>query len=425
MKTTRSPSAVIGVLFLVAVAIGCESDSVVAPIRPAAEVGVCEGGSVEGFGCSGVDLMAHMSVSDLGAMSGGSVSDLWGWTDPTSGREYAIVGRDDGAAFVDLSDPGNPVYVGELPVTTGAAPSMWRDIKVYADHAFVVSDFAGAHGLQIFDLTRLRDVDVAKLPVTFEADAHYDGIHSAHNIAINEETGFAYVVGASGGGETCGGGLHMINVREPKTPRFSGCFADVRTGFSRTGYTHDVQCIRYRGPDVDYRDREICLAANENALSVADVTDKDSPVALAVAEYPLIGYLHQGWVTQDHRHLYMNDEADEIGGLVSRTRTLVWDIQDLNDPVLVKEYLGTTTASDHNLYIQDQYMYQANYQSGLRILDISAPLSPTEIGYFDTAPGSSDEPGFSGAWSVYPYFESGLIIVSSIGEGLFVLTVSR
>ena len=117
----------------------------------------------------------------------------------------------------------------------------------------------------------------------------------------------------------------------------------------------------------------------------------------------------------------MNDETDEVGGNVSRTRTLVWDIEDLDDPILVKEHFGTTGASDHNLYVIGDLMYQANYLSGLRILDISDPELPEEVGFFDTVPFGEDNPGFAGAWSVYPYFESGVVIVSSIKEGLFVL----
>ena len=346
-------------------------------------------------------------------------NDLWGWTDPESGREYAIMGRADGTTFVDLSDPGNPVYLGEMPLTEGAIVNMWRDIKVYDNHAFVVADNAGAHGVQVFDLTQLRDV--TDPPVTFEPTAHYDGINSAHNIVINEETGFAYVVGASGGGETCGGGLHMIDLSDPKDPTFAGCFADANTGGAGTGYSHDAQCVRYNGPDEEYVGREICLGANENALSIADVTDKDATVALSASSYPNTGYLHQGWITDDHRYFYMNDETDELGGNVSRTRTLVWDIQDLNDPILVKEHFGTTGSSDHNLYVIGDVMYQANYLSGLRILDISDPESPEEMGFFYTVPFGDDNPGFAGAWSVYPYFASGVIIVSSIKEGLFVL----
>ena len=382
------------------------------------EVG-CEGGSAGGFGCGEVDLVAFVPTHDLGGERGAIANDLWGWTDPETGREYAIMGRSDATTFVDLTDPANPVYLGELPLTEGATPNMWRDIKVYRDHAFVVADNAGRHGVQVFDLTRLRDV--TDPPATFEATAHYDGINSAHNIVINEETGFAYVVGASGGGETCGGGLHMVDIRDPRNPVFAGCFAVAGTGNARTGYSHDAQCVRYRGPDEKYRDREICLGANENALSISDVTDKEAPVALSSAGYPNSGYLHQGWLSDDHRYFYMNDETDELAGNVSRTRTLVWDIGELEDPVLVTEHLGTTASSDHNLYVLGDFMYQANYLSGLRILDISNPEEPREVGFFDTVPFGEDKAGFAGAWSVYPYFKSGVIIVSSIKEGLFVL----
>ena len=82
--------------------------------------------------------------------------------------------------------------------------------------------------MQVFDLTRLRDYSGTML--TFEEDAHYDRISSVHNIVINEESGFAYAVGSGDGGDTCGGGLHMIDIRDPKSPSFAGCFADPNTG---------------------------------------------------------------------------------------------------------------------------------------------------------------------------------------------------
>lgn len=379
----------------------------------------CDEGSVAGFDCSEVDLVSYLPVNALGGGRGVIANDLWGWTDPETGSEYVVLGRNNGTAFVDISDPANPVFLGDLPLTEGAMPNMWRDVKVFANHAFIVADNAGPHGMQVFDLTRLRDV--ASPPATFDADAHYDGIASAHNIVLNEGTGFAYAVGASGGGETCGGGLHMIDVREPKNPTFAGCFSDPETGHAGTGYSHDAQCIRYHGPDPDYQDREICLGANENALSIADVTDKEATVVLASASYPNTAYLHQGWVTDDHRYFFMNDELDELSGNVSKTRTLVWDISDLEEPILVKEHFGVTGSSDHNLYVHGDLMYQANYVSGLRILDISNPEEPEEVGFFDTVPVGADVPGFAGAWSVYPYFGSGVIVVSSIREGLFVL----
>ena len=101
------------------------------------------------------------------------------------------------------------------------------------------------------------------------------------------------------------------------------------------------------------------------------MSDKDNTIALARATYPNVGYSHQGWLTDDHRYFYMNDELDETSDLVSNTRTLIWDVQDLDDPQLVKEFLLSTESSDHNLYIKGNLMYQSNYNAGLRILDIT------------------------------------------------------
>ena len=102
----------------------------------------CENGEAASFTCSEVDLVAFMPVADLGGGRGVIVSDLWGWTDPETGREYAVVGQNTGTAFVDVTDAHNPVYLGHLPLPEGANLNMWRDVKVYADHAFVVADNA-------------------------------------------------------------------------------------------------------------------------------------------------------------------------------------------------------------------------------------------------------------------------------------------
>ncbi len=379
----------------------------------------CEAGEADLFGCSDVDLLSFLSVPDLGGGRGVNVNDLWGWTDPETGKEWALIGRIDGTSMVDVSDPHNPVYVGDLPKTAASPASTWRDIKVYMDHAFIVADGAGNHGMQVFDLRQLRDI--ANPPVTFEVSAHYTGIASAHNIVVNEETGFAFAVGSGGGGETCGGGLHMIDIRDPVQPTFAGCFADAETGRRSTGYSHDAQCVNYHGPDTEHLGKEVCFGANETALSISDVSDKDSPVKLSNATYPNYGYSHQGWLTEDHRFFYMNDELDELQGLTDGTRTMIWDVSDLDDPQLVKEHVSENKASDHNLYIVDDLMYQSNYQAGLRVLDISDRENPVEVGFFDTVPHGENVPSFGGSWSNYPFFQSGIIVVTSGDEGMFIL----
>ena len=383
-------------------------------VMPVGSGARCVDGMARDFPCSHIDLVSRLAKHEIGAVEG-LVNDIWGWTDPVTRTEWALVGHSGGTSFVSLKDPEFPAYVGVLPLPTGATKSTWRDIKVYRDHAFIVADGAGEHGMQVFDLIQLRSV--TDPPVTFMATTTYSRIHSAHNIVINEETGFAYSVGGSGGGDTCGGGLHMINIRVPADPQFVGCFADITTGTRGTGYTHDAMCIVYRGPDAEHRGREVCFGSNETRLSIADVTDKDEPLALASVSYPAAAYAHQGWIDEAHEYFYMNDEFDEFASQ-GATRTLVWDVKDLDDPVIVKEFMNETQATDHNLYIVGDLMYQSNYRVGLRILDISDREDPREIAFFDTEPSGEDVAGTTGSWSNYPFFGSGLIAVTSMDQGV-------
>ncbi|MYK66986.1 MAG: choice-of-anchor B family protein, partial [Gemmatimonadetes bacterium] len=319
----------------------------------------CDEGAAAGFSCEGVDLLAFLPTSAIGGEPWERVSDVWGWTDPETGREYALVGRSGGAAIVDVSDPAGPRYVGVVP----ANPSGARDLKVYADHLFFTGDGAGDHGLVVFDLTRLRDAPAE--PSRFQPDAVYDGIASAHNLVLDPESGFAFPVGASGGGQTCGGGLHMVDVRDPKSPVFAGCFTDTE-GLIYQGRTHDAQCVVYRGPDDRYHGRQLCFASNETALRIIDVTDKEAPTPIGTATYPGLAYVHQGWLTDDHRYYYLDDELDELVGTTPKTRTYIFDIGELDDPLLVGSVDGPSGATDHNLYVKGDRMYQANYQAGFR-----------------------------------------------------------
>ena len=376
----------------------------------------CSDGAASAFECADYDLVSFLPVGDMGVPRGVNLNDIWGWTDPETGREYALAGRRDGVSFVDVTDPLHPRYLGQLLRTEGSPLAAWRDIKVYKDHAYIVADGSGLHGIQIFDLTQLRDVTE---PVTFDETAHYDGVASVHNIAINEETGFAYSVGNSSGGETCGGGIHIIDIKEPTNPTFAGCFSQPGTGRNGTGYTHDAQCVTYHGPDEEHQGKQICFGSNETAFSIADVTDPANTMALGLATYPDVAYTHQGWLAEDHRYFFQGDELDEDN--VRKTRTLVWDISDLDDPQLANEFWGTHESTDHNMYVLGNLLYQSNNRAGLRVLDISDPENPVEVGYFDTVPHGDNGPGSGGSWSNYPYFESGIVVVSSRFEGLFIL----
>jgi choice-of-anchor B domain-containing protein len=331
---------------------------------------------------------------------------VWGWTDPLTGKEYAIVGRSNGTSFVDISNPEQPIYLGNLP--PHSVDSVWRSIKVYADHVFIVSE-ADNHGMQVFDLTRLRNV--AAPPVAFTENAHYAGFRRAHTLAVNEATGFAYAAGSK---DTCAGGLHVVDIRNPAAPVFGGCVG-------QDGYTHETQCVIYRGPDMEYQGHEVCFNSNEDTLTIVDVTNKSEPKQLSRTTYEGVGYTHQGWLTEDHKYFLLDDELDEIKRGVKST-TYIWNVADLDAPSMMGVYSGQSPAIDHNLYIRGSRAYQANYRSGLRILDITnvGAAGLSELAFFDVYP-VDDAPQFSGAWSNFPLFPSGIVIVGGIEQGLFVL----
>ncbi len=374
----------------------------------------CVGGMAGDFACSGINLRKRIPNAD---MDGGNGNDIWGWVDPTNNSEYAIMGLTNGTAFVDITDPDNPAVLGHLASNTVESP--WRDMKVYMDHVFIVADGAGAHGMQVFDLTRLRGIAV---PLDFTADAIYTGFGNAHNLAINEDTGYAYAVGT----DTCDEGLHMIDIMAPTMPVMAGCYdeADI----------HDTQCVIYAGPDLDYVGSEICfnsaqtntpnnLPTGTSHLGIVDVTDKSMPVTVSETGYPDSGFAHQGWLTPDHRFFLLGDESDETSSSVP-TRTHVFDVTDLDTPVYVYAYEAVTASIDHNLYIFGNRVFQANYTSGLRVLEFTdlTNMDLMEIASFDTFPDSSAA-AFDGSWSVYPFFPSGNIVVSDIANGLFILTM--
>ena len=367
----------------------------------------CQNGFAGIYPCHNVDLQSYMPLSAIGG--GDSANDIWGWTDPLTGKEYAIIGKTNGTAFVDISNAANPRYLGDLPTAT--IPSPWREMKTYQNYVLIVSE-ASFHGMQVFDLTQLRSVGAA--PVTFSATALYGGFSNCHNIVVDETSGFAYCVGSN----TCSGGPHMIDMHDPTHPTFAGCF-------SADGYTHDAQCVMYAGPHAAYAGHEICLNSNEDTLTIVDVTTKSAPVMLSRTGYAGRGYTHQGWLTNDQAYFLLDDEFDERN-FAHNTWTYVWDVSDLAAPVLLGHYTGASTAIDHNQYTRllpsGEYTFQANYRSGLRVLRIDNPATVAlhEVAFFDVYPGD-DSPGFNGAWGNYHFFPSGNVVISGIEQGLFVV----
>lgn len=421
-------------------------------------VTVGSGSSAVNYPCLRIDLLSHLSIPELGgtadttAGKNNAVSDIWGWVSSgvdgipgnADDREFAIIGLYCSTAFVEITDPVNPVLIGTLADHTEIPPAgcyeapvapkrgmqkheeagaTWRDIKVINDYAYIVSDHAGA-GLQIFDLSRLLPAVTA--PVDFTEDKNINGFSKAHNLFIYEGvtgstvTPYAVVVGSNDsenpGVDACtgtnAGGPIFYDLTDPLNPLFAGKYCD-------DGYTHDIQCVVYTGPDTAHQNKEICLASNEDTLTVFDATNKSAFVQLARKGYNNVAYTHQGWLDETQTYFFLNDELDEKN-YGFPTRTMVWDVSDLDNPTLVEEYLAPLVTIDHNNYAIGDYLYQSNYTSGLRILDISDPENPYQKAFFDTFP-ASNAVVFDGSWSNYAWYPSGVIAVSDISNGLFVV----
>jgi len=363
---------------------------------------LCENGFAGDFPCDRFDLLAEMSNADL---MGTKANDVWGWTDPVTGTEYALIGEREGLALVDLSDPYAPFLVAFMETETSS--STWRDMKVYADHVYVVSE-ANGHGLQVLDLTQLRDL--TEFPVTLEPTTVVSLFSDAHNVIIDEESAMLYVVGSN----LASGGLVAFDISSPASPMLMGDYGEA-------GYTHDAHAVIYNGPDTEHVGKSVVFAANANKMAIVDATDPTDMASLSVSYYSDLSYTHQCWLTEDHRYLLLGDELDEQNQGFN-TRTLIWDVQDLENPFLLGEHFSEVAAIDHNQYVVGNLLFQSNYRAGLRMLSLTdvAEGELSEIGYFDVDP-ASDAALFSGSWSNYPYFESGIVVVTSIDGGIFLV----
>lgn len=341
-----------------------------------------------------VRLMSQITPQQMNATGG---NDCWGYTSP-SGREYAIVGTYQTTAFIEVTDPVNPVILHIEP----HSQSTTEDMKVYGHYAYCIGDY---FNLQVFDLSQIDSGTVTKIN---------ERPYRSHNFALNEESGFAYMTASSQGS-----GIVALDLSDPTTPVVAG--STNPTG----GHVHDAQVVTYH--DGPYAGKEIAFCPSGYwRFDIIDVTDKSNMILLGSDVYPGLNYCHQGWLSADRRYFYLNDELDELNGYTPTTRTLVYDVSDLSNPTLVSTFTSGSTATDHNLFWKDGFIYEANYTSGMQIFDARTdPENPTRVGWFDTYP-ENDSPGYGhGAWTAWPFFESGTVIVDDRDRGLFILDVSE
>jgi choice-of-anchor B domain-containing protein len=363
----------------------------------------CENGMAGEYPCLNMDLLSHMTNIEIGGCD--NTNDIWGWVSPNTGKEYALVGCSNGTAFVNVSDPIHPLYLGLLP--THDVSSLWRDLETFQDYVFVVSESSN-HGMQVMNLLQLDTL--TNVPVIFNEDAHYDGFGHCHTLNIDPVSGILCAMGTN----TFSGGPHLLNIADPLNPVFVGGYAD-------SGYTHDGFITTYSGPDANHQgDLIIVLCNGYTGLYIVNATSTNDIQLLDSYLYEETGYVHQGWFTKDKRYFLVNDELDEMN-FGNNTRTHLFDLNDLDNIGYMGFHESQNTSIDHNLYMVDQFAFESNYRSGVRVLDAIQTSEGllNEVAFFDLVP-MNDFVQFSGTWSNYQYLPSGINLATSMYDGFFI-----
>ena len=321
----------------------------------------------------GEAVSQNITLLDQIDIPGSLTTDVWGYFDATTGKEYALVGDHSGAGLtiVDVSDPSNLVQVANVSNVPGF------DVKSWQHYVYTVTG-GGGGAAGIVDISDPENPQVV------------GSFPSAHNIFI-ADNGYMYLELAF----NTFADLRIFDLNpDPTNPTL------VWSGGTEG---HDASVIGNRLYDFH----------GSAGTNIYDVTDPSNPQFLGGINDPLIQYHHSGCATADGRTLFICDEfAFDAGADIS-----VWDISDVGNPQRIGEF-ADSEATVHNLFLIGDLAYVSYYTAGFRIFDISDPTQPVILDEFDTSLETGES--FDGAFGVYPFAPSGNIYVSDIDEGLFV-----
>ena len=271
---------------------------------------------------------------------GQGTSDITGFEQDD--REFAVVGLvEEAAAFVDITDPYNPIEVGRISGT----PSTWRDMKYWNRHVYI--------GTEAEDGVKVISVDDPDNPILVHTITDFT---NSHNIHIDAE-GYLYVVGAADHD------LWIYDLSNPSEPDSVGAWDGE--------YLHDIEV---------YNNKLYGAAIYSGLFYIVDVSDKTNPTALISHDTGIDFGTHDCAVTENENYLIIADE--KASGHIS-----IWDISDYENINRVSEYIVGSNHSVHNVYVRPgtDLAIISYYVDGTRVLDISDPTNPIEVGYIDTS----------------------------------------
>ena len=300
-------------------------------------------------------------------------------------REFAVIGLQNAAAIVDITDPYNPFEIDRIEGST----SIWRDLKYWNRHVYI--------GTEADDGIKVVSVDDPDNPILVNTITDVD---NSHNIHVDSD-GYLYIVGADIND------IWIYSLLDPGNPELVGTWNLQNGETSSQGYCHDIEV---------YNNKLYCAAIYVGYFHIIDVTDKSNPLTITSHFTGTDGIsTHDVAVTEDENYLFTGDE--NLSGHIK-----VWDISNYSNINLVNEWFTPEyeTHSAHNLYVKEgtNQLFISYYADGTRVLDISNPLDIEEIAFYDM----SDLEGlYVSNWGTYVDLPSGNIISSDIELGLFVL----
>lgn len=367
-----------------------------------------------------MSLLANWDDETLPSRDNGEViyNDIWGYAapdvnDPSKMREYAIIGSTEKIHIFDITDTeDDPNNLVEIASFEGGASAVWRDFKTYEHYAYCVAD-EGNEGLIILDLSQLPNT----VTQVYQSTEFFPKVHS---IFIDTEEGRLYAAGREGVSinptDILEPDIIVLDLNDtPASPTLVGQspLINLPSGIAN-GYVHDIHVkdgLAY------------CSHIFESTFAIWNLTDPNNPVLISTTRTQ--AFQHSSWLTQDGKYsIYAEETSDVPLGVIDVSDpTEIQVVHTFKSPLLTDS--GHEDNMAHNPFIRGDYLYVAYYEDGVQVFDVSNPLAPTRVGWYDTYRCNTDYNQYNGAWGLYPFFESNKIIASDTRNGLFVVMLNE